>query len=349
MRIAFPYNNWRGRFLKSIQKTFDRLGFETRMCNKYSAPFINKVLRRVNIKKIVEHATTNKEIDYNRDVIKQLTTFKPDIFYNISGSNLYPETIKKIRDDLKCTTVCFVADNPCDPASQRDKYFAMSLRYYDILLLPEPIWMKIINNLAPQTKVIPSFGGYDPDLFHPVNNNCITEEDIIRFSCDVSFTGASYFKNPEGSYRAGILGQLTDFNIKLWGDKAWQYRFQFYSKLSKAYQGNRLSYEELRKLYTISSINLNIPSPQILTGFQPRVFEIAATKGFQIIDHSNELYKIFDEEEVVTFKNLGELKEKIRYYLDHDKERENIIEKMHNKVVENYTWKNQVKKIINEF
>lgn len=349
MRIAFPYSNWRGGFLKSIQKACERLGHKTLSCDRYNAPLLNKFLRRVDIKSLKVPAIHYKEVEYNRNFFQQLSSFCPEVFINLSGSGLFPETVKKIRSDLNCTTVCFIADNPCDPAPIRDKYFAMSLEFYDVLLLPEPIWKKMIKNLAPKSKIIPFYGGYESEKFFPVSQQEIDEKDMEEFTCDVSFTGRSYNESPEGAYRAAILGQLNEYNIKIWGDEGWQYRFQFYPSLQKAYQGPRLSYIELRKLYTISKINLNLPSPQILTGFQPRVFEIAACKGFQIIDHSDELYSIFDEDEIVTFKGTNDLKTKISYYLDHSDERKMIAEKAYQRVVNQYTWENQVAKIINEF
>lgn len=343
MKIAFPYNSWRGGFLKSIGKACSQLGHETLFCNKYNPTLTNKILRRSPAEIIAKKARNKFEKEYNKYLFNQVSTFKPDIFFNISGSGLFPETIDKIHNDINAITISLVADNPCDP--RRDKYFAMTLRYYDFLLLPEPIWMKIINNLAPKAKVIPFYGGYDPELFFPVLDEKLSKDDKQRFLCDASFTGDSYNNSGEGNYRAGILGQLEEYNIKIWGDKGWQFHFPFYPKLKEVYQGNRLNYQDLRKLYKLSTINLNMPSPQILTGFQPRVFEIAACKGFQIIDHSYELYSIFDEDKIVTFKNIDDLKEKIKFYLSHDKERNEIVNKMYKRIVNDYTWEKQIEKV----
>ena len=349
MKIAFPYNSWRGGFLKSIEKAFKNLGHETLFCQRYNPSIINKILRRVNSFNISQRANVIKNIEYNEDFFNQLEIFQPDYFFNLSGSNLFPETIKKIREELRCATICLIADNPCDPAPQRDKYFPMTLRYYDILLNPEPLWDNIINNLSSNSKIIPFYGGYDPDLFFPVNNDNISDKNVQRFSADVSFTGNSYGESPEGAYRAGILGLLEEFDVKIWGDKGWQFRFPYYPKLKEAYQGERLNYEDLLKLYKISTINLNIPSPQIVSGFQPRVFEIAAAKGFQIVDHSDDFYHIFNKDEIVTFKSFADLKEKIKFYLNHDKKRNEIDNKMYKRVVKDYTWDKQIEKAFKKY
>ncbi len=88
-----------------------------------------------------------------------------------------------------------------------------------------------------------------------------------------------------------------------------------------------------------------MPSPQITTSFQPRVFEIAACKGFQIIDYSKDLSLVFDENRIAAFKNYQELKEKIDFYLAHPEERQKIVDYMYAVVKDEYSWDNQVKKI----
>ena len=340
MKIAFPPNSWAGGFLHSIMKAFEYLGHETFMVSTFNASLTNKIQRRIPINSISEKASISQDYHYNKYILQQIKGFDPDIFFNISGSGLFPETIKEIKSK-KCLTICLIADNPCDPAPHRDKIFPMTLRYYDYLLNPEKTWNKLLLNLTPNSKIIKFYGGFDPGNFFPVDN--ITEEDRIKFNCDVSFTGHSYKNSPEGAYRSGIVGLLNDFSVKIWGDKDWAYRFQYYKSLKNAYQGERLNYNELRKLYTISTINLNLPSPQILSSFQPRVFEISATKGFQIIDHSDDLYQFFNRDEIVTFKSIGELKEKINYYLQNKEEREKIKDAMYNRVKQEFTWDNQIR------
>jgi len=348
MKIAFPYNTFPGGFLHSIEKVFKELGYNTYSTNKFNAPLINKLMRQIEFTPIKNYGIKVKEELYNQDFLKHISAFKPDIFINYSGSGLFPSSVKAIKENTKCLMICYVADNPCDPDPRRDQYFPMTLQYYDIFLNPEPVWDKIIYNLCEKPKIIRFYGGYDLEKSFPIDKNTISEEDKNELECEVSFTGGSYNKSAEGAYRAFILEQLEEFKVKIWGDERWKYRFSFLPKIKEAYQGNRLSYEKLRKLYTISKINLNIPSPQIFTSFQPRVFEIAATKGFQIIDHSNELYNIFERNEVVTFSNIQDLKSKINFYKNNEELRFKIVESMYDKIKDEFTWKNQIKLLLQQ-
>jgi spore maturation protein CgeB len=196
--------------------------------------------------------------------------------------------------------------------------------------------------MAPDSRIEHTLGAFSPEIFRPISFEEISNDDKEIFECDISFTGSAYGEQAEGNYRAGILGSLGEFNVKIWGDMGWRYREKYYPSLGPAYRGNRLSYEQLLKLFRLSKINLNMPSPQILTAFQPRVFEIAAAKGFQIIDFREELLKCYNEDEMVTFATIPELKEKIRYYLINPSERDKIAEKMYLKTIGRHTWHNRI-------
>lgn len=348
MKIAFLYNSFSGGFQHSIEKSLTKLGHETFTISKFNAPIINKMIRRIEFNSIKNYGIKVKEELFNRDFLRQMSDYKPDIFINYSGSGLFPSSVKTIKENTKCLIICYMADNPCDPHPWRDKYFPMTLQYYDIFLNPEPVWDKLIYNLCANPKIIRFYGGYDPENFFPIEKNSISIDERNELECEVSFTGSSYNKSAEGAYRSGILGAMEDYNVKIWGDEGWKYRFSFLPKIKNAYQGNRLSYEKLRKLYTISKINLNMPSPQIFTSFQPRVFDIAATKGFQIVDHSNELYNIFEKNEVVTFSSIQDLKNKINFYRNNEELRFKIVEQMYDKIKDEYTWENQIKILLQQ-
>lgn len=222
------------------------------------------------------------------------------------------------------------------------------MRYYDIIFVTDKIWIPSIRNVAPYAKIIKivSGGGFNKSLFSPVKEIEITDVDRDELGCDISFTGESYGMRGEGGYRSGILDQLGDYNMKIWGDERWKLRFPYYNNLEKAYHGGRLPFNKLRKLYHLSTINLNMPSPQVFTGFQPRVFEIAACKGFQIVDWREELDEIFTEDELVTFKNIPDLFDKLEYYTRNPEKRQSYIDKLHKKVWENYGWEKCAKEMI---
>jgi len=83
-----------------------------------------------------------------------------------------------------------------------------------------------------------------------------------------------------------------------------------------------------------------MPAPQIRSGIQPRVFEIAACGGFQIIDRRDDLFEIFNEDEIVTFDSIPDLIDKVKYYTKYPDERLKFIN-AGLKVVNRNTWKDR--------
>lgn len=345
MKALVVNNAWAGGWLDHVSQGLKSLGHEistVRFERQRSA------LRQLKLNNIVRirNILAEKDIRYFNDlVINRFEDYKPDIFLTMNQSRLLPSTVSHIQQK-NCVTGCFIADNPFD--SHRYTYFPISLRYFDKLLVSDRIWIPSIKNVAPGSEIIkiPSGGGYNPEVFFPVMDSEITEEEKQMLSCDISFTGESYGMLAEGGYRAGIIDQLGSFNVKVWGDKGWEKRFPYYSNLQRFYRGGRLSYDHLRKLYNLSTINLNMPAPQIFTGFQPRVFEIAACRGFQLIDWREELDTYFNKDEIATFRNISDLKEKADFFVRNPDKRIPYIEKAYDKVRKNFTWENQLKTIL---
>jgi len=83
------------------------------------------------------------------------------------------------------------------------------------------------------------------------------------------------------------------------------------------------------------------------SGLNLRVVEVIGNKSFLLTKHSNTLSKYFElDKEIAVFFDLDDLENKINYFLRHDKERQQIIEKGFQKV-KNFTYKNQISNILN--
>jgi spore maturation protein CgeB len=346
MRIFIPQISWIGNFFQYFKSAFEgidiEIGTNTNQLRK------NPVIRALKLHQveIINRIDTRKAIGlYNDQLLKKCVEFKPDLFLVYNESKLYPDTIEAIKKKCKCIMAVIVADDPWDSIRYKTD-FPHSLKYFDFIFNSDPLWNINIKKVAPQAKIYWHTLGFDPDIFLPTDDTLISSSDKASFECDVSFTGSSYGSKAEGAYRSDVLSFLTDFDLRIWGDDNWPYRFRYLPNLKKCFKGNRLPYEDLRKLFKLSKVNMNIPAPQILSGFQPRVFEIAACKGFQIADYRPLLRKLFTEDELVTFDTIDELREKTKYYLQHDEERKEISERLYAKVIQTYTWKHWAKKLV---
>lgn len=348
MKILIVKSGWIGGWMDHVISALKKNGHGVTAIEYQRLKSPLRIIKLHNIVHIRNYLERSSWYVFNKKVKQVFDETKPDIFLTMNESYLLPNTIDYIRAK-NCKTVCFVADNPFD--SHRYCYFPISLQHFDVLLICDRIWIQNIRNVAANSKIIKivSGGGFNSDIFYPVDESTITEVDQKEFSCDISFTGESYGMNAEGAYRAGILDQLNKYNVKIWGDIGWKIRFPHYENLARFYQGERLPYNDLRKLYKLSTINLNMPSPQILTGFQPRVFEIAACKGFQIVDWREEIEELFSEDELVTFKNINDLLGKADYFIKNPEKRMSYIEKAYKKVWSTYSFDKQINFILSIF
>lgn len=347
MKVLTVNNAWAGGWLDHVAQGLSSLGYEIVSVRFERQNSLLRTMKLHNVAQIGQSLADRDIIHFNELVLQRFEETMPEMFLTMNQSRLLPSTIKHISE-RNCTTVCFIADNPFD--SHRYTYLPVSLQYFRKLLVSDRIWIPGIKNVAPHSEIIkiPSGGGFNPDIFFPVEEPDITAEEREILSCDISFTGESYGMLAEGGYRAGIIDQLGSFNVQIWGDKGWERRFPYYSNLQRFYRGGRLSFDHLRKLYHLSTINLNMPAPQIFTGFQPRVFEIAACRGFQLVDWREELDIYFNKDELVCFKSTGELLEKADYFIKHPDERKPFVENAFNKARKSFTWEEQLKTLLPE-
>ena len=142
-------------------------------------------------------------------------------------------------------------------------------------------------------------------------------QDSVRMAADVIGMEVS------ARERENVLKVLgTIFDIDLYSG----------SELPDSLQGLRIhekgfaDYEkEMPYIFHNSKINLNITSKTIESGIPLRVFDILSCGGFCLTNYQTEIAEYFvDGEDLVMYSGMEDLVEKVAYYLEHDKEREQI-------------------------
>lgn len=173
----------------------------------------------------------------------------------------------------------------------------------------------------------------------------LNPEEAGRYSADLSFMGAAYYN------RVRSFPQMLEFDFKIWGT-GWNLD----TPVGQRVQNNneRVSTDDCVKIYNAAKINLNLHSSTFHEDvnpngdfINPRTFEIAACSGFQLVDERAELHDFFRVgEEIVTFKTIDDLKEKIRYYLQNASERETIAAKARDRVLREHTFEHRLKEML---
>ena len=183
-----------------------------------------------------------------------------------------------------------------------------------------------------------------PDFHKKINE--INEDDRIKYGSDVSFAGMGYYN------RKNVFAQLVDFNFKIWGTD-WYVGLPLSLLIQDG--GKRFTEEEAVKIYNYSKININLhssmwhwdinPNGDFLN---PRVYEILACGGFQLVDRRKYMDGVFEDgKDLVVFDTVDDLRKKIKYYLANEEERLSIAAHGRETVVKNHTYERRVREMMN--
>ena len=166
-----------------------------------------------------------------------------------------------------------------------------------------------------------------------------------KYKSDISFMGAAYHN------RVQSFPRLLDKKFKIWGT-GWNPD----TVLGKCLQNNnkRVTTEETVKIYNASKINLNLHSSSYHYGINPegdfvnpRTFEIAACKGFQLVDYRSDLINLFHiDNEIIVFRSLDELKDQIDFYLNKPDLRNTISQLSYQRVLKEHTIEHRMEEML---
>jgi spore maturation protein CgeB len=272
-----------------------------------------------------------------QQLLRTAINLNPDLLFVNKGESIPEKIIERISDN-KIKTANWCLDDPFG------EYFSFNniknRNEYDDFFVFDPYYVPKLKEAGqPNAHYLPC--AVDPK-FH---------KEMIpfkkrKYQCDLSFIG-SHQKN-----RQEFLENLSEYNMKIWG-----YRWSEISKESpiynniqkEVYQANKTVKDSLEtcKLFNQSKINLNVHFNHSKEGLNLRAFEIPASKSFQLCDYLKEAEKLFRiDKEIVCYKDIGELKEKISYYLENEEERNKISQAGYSRVIKEHTFDERMKKVL---
>ncbi|MCX7858306.1 MAG: glycosyltransferase [Deltaproteobacteria bacterium] len=263
-----------------------------------------------------------------KTIIETLYDVKPDVLFGIAQSPIFSPVIHFCKKHNIVTAFWFVED------FWRFEYWKKIVRFYDFFFViqRDPL-MGMIRRLGSRSFYLPLAA--DPSIHRPVS---LSEEEKLEYGSSVSFVGAGY------PNRVALFEKLEVDDFKLWGS---DWTLPPWSKLHRALQrrGSRVSVEEYIKIFNASSINLNLHSSLIpneigLGDFvNPRTFEIASCRAFQIVDFRTLLCELFIEgEEIVVCRTLDEMNRLIKKALNDPSWREEIADRAYRRVLKEHTY-----------
>lgn len=256
----------------------------------------------------------------NKNFLKLVQKEKPDyILFSLSYNEFDIDTLIKIREVSPKTVLINYFGDDTSRFDDWSRYYAL---FFDYMLTSEkdnPLYSKDGIDMK---RVIP-FQFVNCNFFKPLN---------IRKKYDVTFMGTPF--RDRYDYIKFILKNKINFYLI---GTAWH----SYADL-ESIRGDDLNSEDYTKLANQTKINLSFSKTAIKqkgkldTEFKGRILEIPATRSFILIEKfsgSNKFSKTFQK---VIFKDKLDLIKKIKYYLKHEKEREEIAKKLYTEVKRDY-------------
>ena len=237
-----------------------------------------------------------------------------DILICMAQAPISPRALTELRRQGVITVLWFVEDY------LRFTYWRETAKYYDfVFTIQRGECLEAMKAAgAGEVHYLPT--ACDPYVHAPA---VLTAEEKKRWGAPLSFVGAGYHNRRE------MFSSLAHYPFKIWGTE-WPGCKPFDKLVQEA--GRRLTPEEYTKIFNSTEVNINLHSSNERDGvdptgdfLNPRTFELAACGAFQLVDERALLGESFEDgKEIVTFKTLADLREKIDYYLEHPEERERI-------------------------
>jgi spore maturation protein CgeB len=287
----------------------------------------------------------------NEMLVKIVKKEKPDfLFCVLSNEEIDKDSIKYISENTDTITFNWF----CDDGWRFDgfsKYWAPCFNY-------------ISTTSAEAFKCYKEIGYDNAIMTQWACNHFYYKKLDLKKIYDVTFIGM-----PHGNRREWINGLISSgIDLKYWG-YAWKQipdnfffksfwyfpkRIKFLRKyheqtINKIKNSTRISQDDMIKVFNQSKINLNLnfSSNKKTIEIKGRNFEIPGCGGFILTNnapHLEEYYKI--GKEIVCFKDIYDLKDKINYFLKHDSEREKIALAGYERTLREHTYEKRFNDIL---
>jgi len=274
----------------------------------------------------------NDDVVHQR-FIKTVEKVGPDLVLVIKGYELDLEAVQRVKQTSDTTVVNWNPDNPFQVRSQASEAttYLNALPAYDFVFTWGEFLIERLENHDAQCAEYLPFG-WDPELH-------LQTESVDQYECDVVFLGIRSKK------RERFLSVLSDFDFDLWGNY-WLTRCWDLS-LRRCHRGSKLSGGEYAKAMSSAKIVINIVADHNVPAHNMRTFEVPATESVLATTRTPGQQEFFKEDQdVVMFETPDELRKKVSYYLDNERERKMITTRGRKAIVD-HTYADRMRSIIN--
>jgi spore maturation protein CgeB len=269
---------------------------------------------------------------YQRWILRALeraaASWRPDVVLVIKGGPIPPAAIAALRR-RGAVTLNFFPDNPLWMIPFE------CIEAYDLFFTKERYALGALEQAGVRNlEYLPMYCA--PAVHHPV---ALTDEERGRYGAALSFVGSRY------PYRERFVRELAAYPLRLWGAGWGRARDPDVRRLAA---GGAVFGRAKLCVYSGSTLSLNQHHPMNdIVGVNTRAFELAAAGACQVVDLKQDLPALFKPgEEVVTYRNLPELRRQIDHYLAHPAEARIVGENARRRALAEHTLRHRVEHIL---
>ncbi len=304
-------------YLDSIKKGFIKAGCDVKT-------FYHK---NVSIRKL-RHGSLLKRLfawirlkQINNSLKKTFLNFMPELTLCINGSSVLPETASFLSNNSM--SVLWLVDS-----LERVATSINTVTEFKKVFVFEPTDTKKIQG----SEYLPY--GFDEDIYF--------KKDIKKVY-DVSFVGAGHTERYEPLNEIARLCDCEGIKMHVFGPftlfkKRAEYRKRYPFLFKAIVQNKRISPPSVNEIYNQSWININVHHPQSKEGINPRTFEIAGSGNFQLVEEKKVLRMFFEKDEMITYSDIKDLKDKIVYFLRNKEKLFEISKKALKRAIQEHTF-----------
>ncbi len=279
------------------------------------------------------YKNTPTKAAYQRLILRRLeracVDWRPEVVLVIKGGPITPQFVARVRAKTGAAFVNFFPDNPLWMIPFE------CLEAYDVFFTKERYALRTLQSVGlSNLHYLPMY--CVPALHHPVT---LTEDEQRRFGAALSLVGSRY------AYRERLVRALADRPLRVWGG-GW--RGARDPVVRRLVAGGAVFGRDKLCVYAGSTLSLNPHHPMNdIVGVNTRAFELAAAGACQVADFKEDLATLFKPgEEVLVYRDLGELQRLLDHYLSRPEEARAIGDNARRRALAEHTLRHRVEEML---
>jgi spore maturation protein CgeB len=270
---------------------------------------------------------------YQRLILRQLErlclAWVPDVVLVLKGGPIAPDLIRRVKARTGARFLNLFPDNPLWMIAFEH------IEPYDLFFTKERYALRQLQLVGLRNlHYLPLY--CVPDFQHPV---ALTPEERAPLTGVAALVGRRY------PYRERFVEELADRPVRVWGP-GWSRTEN--PRVRARVAGGAVWGDAKLKIYSGAPLSLNLHHPMNdVVGVNIRAFELAAAGACQVVDLKDDLATLFKPgEEVLTFRDLGELRRHLDYYLAHPDEARAIGANARRRALAEHTLRHRLEEIV---